>query len=178
VNCKIHPKYDHTAGDPTGETPLQAKATNRGRENCKDCWQARAKWLDGQLTISEDDHSEYIKTELHGVEKQGGKMKFDDTDNEFTYGGKWWFWILLMVVLSAPVYLGLRWFGVFGERVIFENSFQYSEARKVEIATYEAQLAEIEGKLANTNLDANTRTNLEAQRSALRVRLNVARSRQ
>ena len=51
MSCKHHPKYDHTAGDPKGETPLQARATNRGRENCKDCWQVRAKWLEQREAV-------------------------------------------------------------------------------------------------------------------------------
>ena len=62
------------------------------------------------------------------------------------------------------------------ERKVFENSFQYSEARKSEIATFEAQLVEIDCKLSSSTIGPNTRTNLEAQAAALRIMLSVARS--
>jgi len=93
--------------------------------------------------------------------------------------GKWWVWILLLVVISLIVIGVTRYAGLWGqtvaERVIFENSFQYKEARKTEIATFEAQLAEITHKLTG-NIDDHTRNNLEAQAAALRIQLNVARS--
>jgi len=63
------------------------------------------------------------------------------------------------------------------ERVVFENSYQRSESIKQQIATDEANLTEIERKLANPELDKSTRVNLEAQASAARVRLAAARSR-
>lgn len=97
---------------------------------------------------------------------------------EFSETTKVFLFILALIVVASVVFFGLRMAGVFGERVVFENSFQYSEARKSEIATYEAQMAEIERKLTNTNLDESTRRNLEAQMSALRIRLQAARSKQ
>ena len=64
------------------------------------------------------------------------------------------------------------------EREVFEHSYQRSEALKSQIATDEATLAEIERKLGNPDLDANTRTNLEAQAAAARIRIQTARSKQ
>lgn len=61
-------------------------------------------------------------------------------DKRFFAG--WWLWVVLLVVISAVVFGVLRYLGLFGqtvaERVIFENSFQYSEARKVEDNTITA----------------------------------------
>ena len=58
-------------------------------------------------------------------------------------------------------------------RVIFENSFQYQQARDLEVNTYEAQLEEIGAQLSRTDLDASTRANLEAQESSIRVLLRA-----
>jgi hypothetical protein len=77
---------------------------------------------------------------------------------------------------------GLNSMGLIGstiaKRKVFENSFQYSEARKGEIAVFTAQQAELEGQLSNPGLDVGTRANLEAQAASLRVQLSAARSKQ
>ena len=94
----------------------------------------------------------------------------------------WWLYGLALVVIAVVVLTGLNYVGVFGhtvvERKVFENSFQYSESRKAEIGTYEAQLAEIGSQLASPNLDAATKQGLMAQQAALRVRLRTAKSKQ
>lgn len=101
-------------------------------------------------------------------------------EKEKKYVAGWWFWVLMLLIVSGVILTGLNYAGIFGrtvmERKVFENSFQYSEARKSEIATFEAQLAEIDRKLMNSDLDGNTKVNLEAQASALRIQLNVARN--
>ena len=89
--------------------------------------------------------------------------------------GKWWVWVLMLVVLTVVVGAGLRFAGVFGERKVFENSYQYKAARRSEIATYEAQLAEIARKMTS-NLDEETRANYEAQAAAIRIQLRVAKT--
>lgn len=96
----------------------------------------------------------------------------------------WKFGPLLIgtIVVLAAVGFGLRslgyWGGTVVERKVFENSYQRSESLKAEIATNEAVLTEIERKLANTNLDADTRANLEAQASAARIRIETAKRKQ
>jgi len=112
-------------------------------------------------------------------------MPYRNEMNQVAKDTAWTFWrflpiFIVVVCILAFIGFGLNSLGLFGrtavERKVFENSFQYSEARKSEIATYEAQLAEIDGKLANPNLDANTRANLEAQKSAINIQLSIARS--
>jgi len=96
--------------------------------------------------------------------------------------GTWWVWVVFLLIATGIVLFGLNALGLIGqtivERKVFENSYQYSEARKTAVAMYEAQLAEIQQKLINQSLDQNTRNNLEAQASAIRIRLATERSKQ
>ena len=85
--------------------------------------------------------------------------------------------ILILIIITA-VGWGLGFGNVIMERVIFENSFQYQQARDLEVNQYEAELTEIRMQLSRTDLDEATRANLEAQESAIRVRLNAAKARQ
>ena len=112
---------------------------------------------------------------------------YRDDIREVEREARWTFWrfvpliVIVMVVLSA-VGFGLKSMGLIGqtvvEREVFEHSFQRSEALKSQIATDEAVLAEIERKLANPELDADTRHNLEAQAAAARVRIATTRGKQ
>lgn len=95
--------------------------------------------------------------------------------------GGWWMWILALVVVSAVVLGTLGYMGKFTgtvvERKVLENSIQYSEARKSEIAVFEAQLSEIDATLMGMAADDSRRNGLEAQRSAINIQLKSARSR-
>jgi hypothetical protein len=94
--------------------------------------------------------------------------------------GGWWMWILLLIAVSAIVFSFMGYAGMFTgtivERAVFENSYQYSAARKGEIAVFTAQLAEINSTLMGANLSDAERSDLESQASALRVQLAAARS--
>lgn len=103
---------------------------------------------------------------------------------EITKDSYWTFWKvgpLAVLVIGALAALGfvLNSAGIIGrtvvEREVFEKSYQRSESLKARIATDEAALAEIARKLNSPNLDPNTRANLEAQASAIRIRLDTAR---
>ncbi len=87
-----------------------------------------------------------------------------------------------VVVVLTAVGFGTRYLGLWGdtviERKVYEGSYQRSESLKARIANDEAVLAEIEIQLTNTTLDATTRTNLEAQARAARVRIRTAKSQQ
>lgn len=101
--------------------------------------------------------------------------------NEKRYVFGWWLFGGVLLILSAMVTTGLHYAGVFTgtvvERKVFENSYQYSEARKTEQLEYQATLSQIEAKLANPELSETDRTNLNAQKSAIEIRLNVSRNR-
>lgn len=91
---------------------------------------------------------------------------------------KWWFWILMLIIAATIILFPL---GVFSriantivEREIFEQSFQYDQAREKEIATYRASIAEMEVQLLNPNLAASDKRNIEVQLAAVRVQLNTA----
>lgn len=88
-------------------------------------------------------------------------------------------WLIIAVVALTGIGFWMNTAGVFGQKVVerkvLENSYQYSEARKTEITTMEAQLAEIDVQLSNPDLDSQTKRNLEAQKSAINVRLKAAR---
>lgn len=101
-------------------------------------------------------------------------------------GGYWTVWkvtplILLILILLSVIGFSLKSVGLLGstvvERKVFENSYQRSEAIKAQIATDEAVLAEIQRQLSSTDLDEDTRNNLEAQAAAARVRIATAKGR-
>ena len=102
-------------------------------------------------------------------------------ESEKKYFAGWWVWVLLLCIITGVVLTLLSYFGLIGktivERKVFENSYQYSEARKTESLTFRAQLAQIETKLTDPALDQSTRTNLEAQAAALRVQIQVSEGR-
>ena len=103
-------------------------------------------------------------------------------EKEKKYFAGWFFWILLIMIVAGIVLTSLNYVGLIGktvvERKVFENSFQYSEARKSAVAGYQAQLVEIDRKLMSPTLNTQTRTTLEAQASGLRILLSTERSKQ
>lgn len=92
---------------------------------------------------------------------------------------RWNFWrfLPLFLMITGGGFV-LQSLGLFGrtvvERKVFENSYQRSAALEAQIATDEATIAEIERKLANPNLDADTKNALEAQAAAARIRIAAA----
>lgn len=81
--------------------------------------------------------------------------------------------LVLMVVLSATGIAG-RIINVVVEREVFERSFQYQESKSEQIATYQAQMAELESKLADSNLSDSAKSDIRAQLAAIRIQLNSA----
>ncbi|MBV5346777.1 hypothetical protein JZU46_00935 [bacterium] len=104
-------------------------------------------------------------------------MKIDKEKKEF---GAWWMWLLCLVIVTSIAFGFLNSVGLIGrtivEREVFTRSQQYTEARKTEIATFEAQLVEIERLLRNPTTTPDMKANLEASAAGLRVQLSVARS--
>ena len=60
------------------------------------------------------------------------------------------------------------------EREVFEQSYQYTAGQRERIATFEAQLAEINAQLLRPDLPAGTRADYEAQAALIRVQLDEA----
>jgi hypothetical protein len=107
-------------------------------------------------------------------------MSYRDDAREIHKEARWTLWKFLPMFLGVIVLLtllgfGFRSMGLWGgtvvERKVFEASYQRSEAIKSQIATDEAVLAEIQVQLSNPNLDPSTKTNLQAQAAAARVRI-------
>jgi phosphoribosylformylglycinamidine (FGAM) synthase PurS component len=84
--------------------------------------------------------------------------------------------IFVMVAITITTWVLLP-AGKAVERVVLEQSFQYSEGRKAEIATFQATLDEIDARLATTTIDPMSRQNLEAQRMTVSAQLNAAKRR-
>ena len=101
-------------------------------------------------------------------------------DSEKKEVGGWWLWVLMLVVISVAALtvtgaLG-RFFGVAVERQVLVHSHQYQEARNSEVATYEAQLAELQGQLDRSDLSESTRARINGQISSINILLTAARS--
>ena len=78
-------------------------------------------------------------------------------EQEKKYLAGWWVWLVILILASSIIFGIASYAGMFSktivERKIFENSFQYSEARKTELAAFKAQLAEINSKLSSPSID-------------------------
>jgi len=94
-------------------------------------------------------------------------------DSEKKEFGKWWMWIVFLMVGTVIVFGCLNAFGIIGktviERKVFENSYQKHEADKEARTTYDASLALLRSKLNNPNLDVGTRAEIQAQIDAITI---------
>ena len=102
-------------------------------------------------------------------------------DSEKRFVGGWFMWFLFLMVIAIIVLSVLGYAGKFTntvvERKVFEESYQYKEARKGEIAVFQAQLDEINRQLL-TEQDPVIRKDLESKAAAIRVQLSAARAKQ
>lgn len=89
-----------------------------------------------------------------------------------------WIRVIVVLVLMTVTGLGLRWVNMRVDREVLETSHQYHEARKMELVTYDAQMAELRAQLDNPELTDGQRADLEAQMASIRVLLRAAESRQ
>lgn len=97
-------------------------------------------------------------------------------DGEKKAFGKWWIWVLLLVIVSILALGATGFLTRFGstvaERVIFENSFQRNAAEAERIQQLEAELVGINARLRGGDLSETQRNDLEAQRAAVEFQLN------
>ena len=77
---------------------------------------------------------------------------------------------VLTILILSTVGGGLRLAGVFGERVAFENSFQYKKGMESRALTLQAQIAEVEMKIINSPEMAQS---LQAQKKVLLIQLQA-----
>ena len=88
----------------------------------------------------------------------------------------WWILIMGLIVVSVPVFWALDVAGLLGntvaERIIFDNSYQRHATVETRNTTLTAQLAEIDYKLNNSDLNPTQRSELEAKAAGLRILLN------
>ena len=90
--------------------------------------------------------------------------------------GKWWMWVLLLILITVGVFTALKPAGMWWERQVMLQSHQYKEARATESMTFKVQLAEIEQRLI-TETDEGVRNNLLAQQAMLRAKSNISTQR-
>lgn len=80
--------------------------------------------------------------------------------------------LLVLVALFFGVSSLIKTLSVSVEREVFENSFQRTEALKSGLSRYEANLVEINYKLADRHLARGERKGLEAKRASLTMMIN------
>lgn len=77
-------------------------------------------------------------------------------------------YVVLTILILSIVGGGLRFAGVFGERVVFENSFQYKEGAKQRAAVLEAQILQLDVDIYNNPEMADS---LRMQQKVLKAQL-------
>jgi cell division protein FtsB len=89
--------------------------------------------------------------------------------------GKWWIFILALIVLTIGVLTMTGYIGKVAntaiDRKVMEQSYQKQAGDNARNKTYRAQLAHINSKLNSGTLDAGTKAELEAQKAMLEVQL-------
>lgn len=77
-------------------------------------------------------------------------------------------YLVLTILILAAIGGALKVAGVFGERVVFKNSFQYKEGMEQRANVLEAQIAEVDMQIIN---NPSMREQLTAQRKVLEIQL-------
>ncbi len=91
-------------------------------------------------------------------------MYIEEDKKEF---GKWWIWILALVIITGSALTLMKFGGVAIERFIFETSYQKDAGDKKQLNTWQAQLAAINSRLVSDP----TNTNLNAQKAMLEIQI-------
>lgn len=96
-----------------------------------------------------------------------------DKDKRFV--GKWWLWILFLLVISAPVGWAVKALGLVGktvtERIVFEQSYQKKSSDASKLRMFKAQKKIIEKRLENRNLSLDQRVEIESMLSAIEIQI-------
>jgi len=75
MSCQRHPDYDPASGEPTED--IQPYFMGEYGGTCGDCWQARAKWLDKNVTMEvlEPEEIKRLRERIAELEGQLAKVK-------------------------------------------------------------------------------------------------------
>lgn len=92
------------------------------------------------------------------------------------------FKFLPFIVIFALIMFGLNSMGVIGktvvERKVFENSYQRSEGIKSGLSMFKAQLAEVNSRLRQRDLNKYDKQDLLAKKSALTIQISTLEGKQ
>ena len=92
---------------------------------------------------------------------------------EKKYFAGWWFWLLLLIVLTGIILFGLNSVGLIGktvvERKVFENSYQKKAADEDAISAYDAQISILKRRLRSTDLSASEKAEIQAQIDSINI---------
>lgn len=88
----------------------------------------------------------------------------------------WWLWIVFLLIITAGIFAIFKPMGMWWDRQVMLESHQYSEARATEMATFKAQLANIDMMLA-TETDPEVRADLNRQRMMLMQQMSISNTR-
>lgn len=96
---------------------------------------------------------------------------------EKTEATKWFGLGLVLLVVLIVALTGLRWVLMPAEKMVerkaLVESHQYKEGMSERAAILRANIAEIESRLLDPSLDDQSKKNLKAQLSSLRIQLNA-----
>ena len=94
-----------------------------------------------------------------------------ETDKKYFAG--WWFWILLLLILTGIILFGLNSIGLIGktivERKVFENSYQKKAADKDARFMYDAQIAVLERRLRSAKLSESEKAEIQGQIDSINI---------
>jgi len=94
-------------------------------------------------------------------------------DEEKKYLGKWWVWILVLLIFTAVVFTCLDYVGIIGrtvvERKVFEQSYQKRASDEDALSTYDSQISILQRRLRKEGLTQDEREEIQAQIDAITI---------
>ena len=89
------------------------------------------------------------------------------------YYAGWWFWVLLLIILTGIILFGLNSVGLIGRTIVerkdFENSYQKKAADEDAISAYDAQISILERRLRSTDVSTSEKAEIQAQIDSINI---------